>query len=303
MRILHDFNENIQENTAVTIGKFDGLHTGHELLMGKLIEQKGLSSFVFSFVESPKVTLDQANDKKLITNAERIYSLEKQGISYLMLCEFSDIMSIEPEEFIKALVLRFHMKYLVCGDDFHFGRYGKGDCALLSELSVKYQFDLEVVKKIADEGREISSTYVREEIAKGHIAHANSLLGYSYFVHGQIVHGNHIGSSIGIPTINIIPSVEKLLPKFGVYVTEVEILNRKYHGVTNVGIKPTISGDNPVGIETHILDFREDVYDKDAKITFLEFLRDEMKFPNVEALQEQMRLDKKKAREYFLSNN
>ncbi len=300
MIILQDFNEGIQVNTAVTIGKFDGLHTGHELLMSKILEQDGLESFVFSFVESPNVVLNQSNEKKLITNEERIYSLDRQGISYLMLCEFSQIMSLEPEDFIEILVERFHMKYLVCGDDFHFGKYGKGDCDLLKELSLKYHFTLEVVKKISDGEREISSTYVREEIAKGNVAHANELLGYPYFIHGRIVHGNHIGTTIGIPTINMIPSEEKFLPKFGVYVTEVEIDHRTYHGVTNIGVKPTVSGENKVGVETNILDFREDAYEKEAKVTFLEFLRDEKKFSTVEELQEQMRKDKRRAREYFV---
>ena len=128
---------------------------------------------------------------------------------------------------------------------------------------------------------------------------ANKLLGYPYFVSGEVKHGNRIGRTIGFPTINLIPPTNKLLPAFGVYITKVTIDGIVYHGITNVGCKPTIEGDNPIGIETHIFDFNQDVYDKIVIVTFIKKIREERKFSNIEKLLEQMRLDVNEARYYF----
>ena len=124
-------------------------------------------------------------------------------------------------------------------------------------------------------------------------------MGYPYFVSGQVKHGKQIGRTIGFPTVNLIPPQNKLLPKYGVYITKVTIDGIVYHGITNVGCKPTIEGENPVGIETHILDFKQDVYDKVIIITFIKKIREEQKFSNLESLLEQIRLDVNEARYYF----
>lgn len=295
-------NETISENTAVTVGKFDGIHKGHELLTEKLRGQKekGLASCVLTFDVSPRIRLKKDMTKLLITNAERAHILEEEKIDYLAQCSFEkEIMQLEPEEFIRLLVENFHMKYLVCGTDFSFGRMGRGNAKMLEELSKTYGFTLEVVEKLQKDHRDISSTYVREEIAAGNIEKGNELLGYEYFVWGEIVHGYHLGSKMGMPTINLIPPEDKLLPKNGVYVTKIEIEHHIYHGVTNVGVKPTVTGENQMGIETHILDFDQDVYEKDARVVFLSHIRDEKKFDSVEELFSQMERDKKTALSYF----
>ena len=285
----------------MTVGKFDGIHKGHDILTRHLLQQEqcGLRSVVVTFDISPRIHLKKDSQKQLITNDERKNLLEKQGISYLAECPFEDIMPLEPEDFIRCLVERYHMKYLVCGTDFRFGKQGRGDVKLLKELSADLGFELEVVEKLKSGEREISSTFVREEIAKGNVAKGNQLLGYEYFIWGRVVHGNHIGTKIGIPTINLIPPEDKLLPKNGVYITRVEIEYRTYHGVTNVGVKPTIHGERQVGVETHILDFDEDIYERQVCVTFLEHIRDEMKFSSVDELKKQMQQDKKVAYNFF----
>ena len=301
MKILTSLDYTIEEPTAVTVGKFDGIHKGHDLLTERLLQQeeRGLRSLVVTFDVSPRLRLNKDMEKQLITNEERKSLLQKQGISYLAECSFEDIMPLEPEEFISLLVERYRMKYLVCGTDFRFGKKGRGDVHLLEELSLSLGFELEVVEKLKSGERDISSTYVREEIAKGNVAKGNRLLGYEYFIWGTVVHGNHLGSKIGIPTINLIPPADKLLPKNGVYITRVEVDHRIYHGVTNVGVKPTICGERRVGVETHILDFDEDIYERQVCVTFLEHIRDEIKFSSVDELKMQMQQDKKLAYHFF----
>lgn len=301
MKILTSLDCTIEEQTAVTVGKFDGIHKGHDILTKHLLlqEERGLRSLVLTFDVSPRLRLKKDMEKQLITNEERKNLLEKQGISYLAECSFEEIMPLEPEDFIERLVQQYHMKYLVCGTDFHFGKQGRGDVKLLERLSASMGFELEVVEKLKSGERDISSTFVREEIAKGNVAKGNQLLGYEYFIWGTVVHGRHLGTKIGIPTINMIPPEDKLLPKNGVYITKVEIDHRTYHGVTNVGVKPTIEGHRQVGVETHIMDFDEDVYERQVCVTFLEHIRDEMKFASVDELKKQMHRDKKVAYNYF----
>lgn len=296
------YNSNIQEDTAIAVGKFDGLHKGHELLMQKIIaqEQKGLRSLVVTFDTSPRIQLQKDMTKVLITNEERMELLRHEGISYLAQCPFEEeIKDLEPERFIELLMTELHMKYLVCGTDFRFGNRGRGDIDLLRELSERYDFRLEILSKLQFEQRDISSTFVREEIAAGRVAEGANLLGYPYFIWGTVVHGNHLGRKLGMPTINLYPPEDKLLPANGVYVTKIEIDHHRYHGITNVGVKPTVGDQNRMGIETHILDFQQDVYEKSAKIIFLEHLRAEQKFSSVEELRRQMSLDKKAAITYL----
>jgi riboflavin kinase/FMN adenylyltransferase len=208
-------------------------------------------------------------------------------------------MQTDADSFIKLLVTNLNMKYMVVGSDFTFGYKGAGNVALLTELSKKYGFELKIIEKIQKNNRDISSTYIREELKEGHIESVNDMLGYEYFVWGEVVHGAHLGTKIGIPTINITPEASKLVPKFGVYVTTIDFDGRLYHGVTNVGTKPSVSDKNIVGIETHILDYNGDLYGKFVKVIFQAFLRPEMKFNSVEELKEQMSKDKIVAKDFF----
>lgn len=291
--------------TAVTVGKFDGLHRGHELLMEKLLAKRaqGLAPTVVTFAVSPRLELGKDTVQSLITNEERRWILEQEEIAYLVELPFNkEIMQMSPEDFIRLLVEKAHMKYMTAGKDFHFGYQGKGDVNLLERLAQEFGFTLEIIDKIREDERDISSTFIREEILEGHVEKASSLLGYDYFLWGEVVHGNHLGGRLGIPTINMVPSPGKLLPKFGVYVTRVVIGKRIYAGVTNVGCKPTIDGSFQPGAETHILDFHGDIYHEMVKIVFLDFLRCEQKFDSLDALKRQMNADIGRARRYFGEN-
>lgn len=292
----------IEEPTVISLGKFDGIHRGHELLLEQLLKKKkeGLATVIFTFDIPPKKKLEEEDVKVLTTNEEKMHMFDTFGIDYLIECPFTqEVMLMEPEDFIRMLVSKLSVKCIVAGEDFCFGHNRRGNYKMLQRYAELLSYEAIILPKMKEDARDISSTYVREEIAAGRIEKANKLLGYSYFVSGIVEHGNRLGRTIGFPTINIIPSANKLLPDFGVYITKVTIDGESYQGVTNVGCKPTIEGKNPIGIETYILDFNQDVYGKNACVTFLKKIRNECKFPNIEALSEQMRIDVNKAKDYF----
>lgn len=295
-----DFN--IEENTVLSLGKFDGVHRGHDLLLENLFQKKkeGLSAAIFTFNIPPRQNVEHAMQHVLTTNEEKMHLLEQLGVDYLIECPFTrEIMCMEAQDFVRKIVRELHVKCFVVGDDFHFGHNRCGDYHMLRDMAEELGYEVIVVKKIKEDERDISSTFVREEVELGHIEKANHLLGYPYFVCGEVEHGKEIGRTIGIPTINLLPPKEKLLPPFGVYVSKVLIDGKEYHGVTNVGRKPTIAGENPVGVETHILDVAQDLYGKEVKVEFLKFVRPEQKFDSVESLKNQMQQDVATAKRYF----
>ncbi len=295
-----DFN--IEENTVLSLGKFDGVHRGHDLLLENLFQKKkeGLSAAIFTFNIPPRQNVEHAMQHVLTTNEEKMHLLEQLGVDYLIECPFTrEIMCMEAQDFVRKIVKELHVKCFVVGDDFHFGHNRCGDYHMLRDMAEELGYEVIVVKKIKEDERDISSTFVREEVELGHIEKANHLLGYPYFVCGKVEHGKEIGRTIGIPTINLLPPKEKLLPPFGVYVSKVLIDGKEYHGVTNVGRKPTIAGENPVGVETHILDMAQDLYGKEVKVEFLKFVRPEQKFDSVESLKNQMQQDVATAERFF----
>ena len=292
----------IKEPTVISLGKFDGIHRGHELLLEQLMKKKreGYKAVIFTFDIPPKKALDAEEVRVLTTNEEKMHMFDSFGIDYLIECPFTpEVMNMEPEVFIEMLVKNLSVKYIVAGEDFCFGRNRRGDYRMLQEYAAQLSYEAIILPKMKEDKGDISSSYAREEIIAGRIEMANKLLGYPYFVSGKVKHGNKIGRTIGFPTINLIPPENKLLPSYGVYITKVTIEGIVYHGVTNVGCKPTIEGENPVGIETYILDFNQDIYDKVVMVTFIKKLREERKFSNLEKLLEQMRLDVNEAKYYF----
>ena len=303
MEYIHSlFNTTIKEPTAITVGKFDGIHKGHHLLTSDIIskESSGLKSCMITFTNSPRIALTYDKSPTLITNKERVFMLDNNGLDYLIECPFDkQLMETDARSFIAYLVNNLNMKYMVAGSDFTFGYKGAGNVEMLRELSKEMGFELRIIDKIKLNDRDISSTYIREELKLGHIDTVNEMLGYEYFVWGEVVHGAHLGHTIGIPTINIMPEASKLVPKFGVYVTTIDFDGRIYHGVTNVGTKPSVSDENIVGIETHILDYNGDLYGKFVRVTFVSFLRPEMKFNSIDELKAQMSRDKVTAKDFF----
>lgn len=301
---LEDFD--LQCNTAITIGKFDGLHRGHKILCENLFsyEKKGLKSLLISFVDSKDNSVNKTSSKQIVTPEERRLLVKESGISIFVECLFDEkLMKTSPRDFILKLVNDLHMKCLVVGTDFRFGYKGKGDIVLLREYASEFGFELKVINKLKEDNVDISSSRIRDEISKGNITKANLLMGRNYFIYGEVVYGRQIGRKIDFPTINIIPSEKKLIPANGVYITVVQIDDRIYQGITNVGIKPTFDDDNTLSIETHIFNFDSNVYGKEVKVVFLQEMRKEIKFSSAEELKEQLRKDKNKGMDFFANEH
>lgn len=291
--------------SVLSLGKFDGLHRGHELLMSYMQQKKqqeqGLKAVVFTFDIPPRERVQDIQSQVLTTGAEKERLFRDAGIDYVIECPFTkQIMCMEPETFIHEIVTACHVKYMVVGTDFRFGHRRRGDYRMLKEFAAQYGYEVKVVDKIQEDNRDISSTFVREELMAGNIEKANELLGYPFFVEGCVVHGRQMGKRVlNIPTINLLPPEDKLLPPFGVYISETEWNGRNYPGITNVGRKPTVEGENPIGVETHLFDVSEDLYGEKVRVSFLKHVRPEQRFPSLEALKEQMRHDIEYAKVYF----
>lgn len=296
MRYYNKLEDIVQnEPTVVTLGKFDGIHRGHQKLLDavhKEAKSRGLQTALFTFDISPQTMIGISKYRVIMTNDEKRDLAQSFGIDIMIECPFTEeLRNMEAEDFVeKILVGRLNAKAIVIGDDFGFGKGRKGTPEFLKEKAGKYGFTVDVIEKEKDGDRDISSTYVREELVLGHIEKANGLLGYEFFVKGEVVHGMHIGTGLGFPTINMIPDKEKILPPNGVYATVTDIDGESYRSITNIGIKPTVEGKN-LGVETFIYDFEGSLYGKKAYVKLLRFIRPEKKFSSVEELKKQVDRD------------
>lgn len=281
-------------NSAVTLGKFDGIHRGHRKLMEKILEQKketGAQAVVLAFVSDRKTVL---------TNSERRDFLEHMGADILLECPLTGaIRHMKAETFIRqVLVGALQASFVTVGEDFRFGFERKGTPELLKKYGGKYGFEVEILSKEMDGSRKISSTYIREELAKGNMEKVSSLLGFDYFVSGIVEHGRGMGHREFFPTANLIPMPEKLLPPNGVYITLSSFGQEIYPGITNVGYKPTV-GENFIGVESYLFDCEKNLYGKNCTVEFRKFLRKEQRFSSYEALKEQIQKDIRMGEEYF----
>ena len=288
--------------SSVTLGKFDGLHRGHQKLINLIRREQGEKnrSVIFTFDVSPRSYILHSPPKYLLTYEERRELAENLGVDILAECPFTEaLMHMEQEECVKEYMAeRLHARYLAVGPDFRFGYQRRGTPELLKELGRTYGFRTEIVEKEKYKGRDISSTFVREELEKGHIEEVNQLLGYTYFTKGEIVHGRQLGRTIGIPTANLIPPVIKKLPPNGVYITESLIQGKTYQGITNIGYKPTVK-ENFLGVETYLFSCNADLYGQEAEVRFYRYLRPEIKFSSLEELKCQMLKDIEEGKSYF----
>lgn len=284
----------VQEDSAVSLGKFNGVHRGHQKLLHKVLDYKsqGYGAAVFA--------LQNQKAPALLTNIEKRALLEKMGMDYLIDCPFvPEISNMEPEEFVKKILVgKLHAKYIVVGEDFRFGHNRAGDVTMLRELENVYGFHVDIMEKECDCQGKISSTRVRQELERGNMEQVNELLGYNYYVFGEVLHGRALGRTLGMPTTNLVPSTKKLLPPNGVYFSVTEIRGKKYPGVTNIGYKPTV-GEKFRGVETYLFDFDGDLYGMDIKVQLLHYRRQEKKFLSVDELKEEMHRDIEAGKEYF----
>ena len=282
------------ERTAVTLGKFDSLHRGHQKLIQSVQEfahKEQVKSVVFAF---------DINKETLLTNKERREHLET-CVDCMIQCPFTrDIREMEPEVFIeKILTEKLHAAYVVVGTDFHFGYKKRGDVKMLAQFASKYNYQLNVLDKELFQDREISSTYVREALKGGQVELANQLLGYPYHMSGVVKHGKRLGRTLGFPTMNIVPEDRKIFPRFGVYACRVWMDGKCFHGIGNVGVKPTVTDEMRPLLEVFAFDYKGDAYGKNITVQFCVFERPEEKFNSVEELKRQIDEDVIFGKEYF----
>lgn len=283
------------QRTAVTLGKFDGLHRGHQKLIHKvssLKEQYGVKTVVFAFDMIPLYERLGLPRDGIMSNEERRRLLDGQ-VDVLLECPFTEeICHTQAEAFIEEVIAgTFHARYVVVGTDFRFGYEHRGDVRMLAEFAKRLGYELFVEEKENYGQREISSTYVKEELKRGNMEAVNNMLGYSYTIAGKVEYGMQFRRTLGFPTINVHPAKEKLLPPNGVYITSVKIDGIWYDGIGNLGVKPTITDGKQMLMESHLFGYDGDAYGKDVEIRLHEFHRPEEKFTSVEAMREQIQAD------------
>lgn len=292
---ITNYSEYLPVQTAVTIGKFDGFHLGHQSLLSAVLreKEKGLASCVISF--STAVDMER---NAIYTKEEQRKLCESLGIDILVEYPLDEtIREMSAEQFVAEILCdRLQARVVVTGEDFRFGKGRSGDVALLRALEDTYGYRTIAVPKVEDSEIRISSTGIRKLLAEGNISEANRMLGRPYAVFGEVLHGKKLGRTLGFPTMNLIPSVEKLLPAYGVYVTKTMVDGQWFDGITNIGLRPTVDSDKQVSVETHLFDYDKDLYGKQVEVRFLNFLRPEKKFPDVESLKAAMREDFIKAK-------
>lgn len=306
MQIIRQTTEfHIEEKTAAAIGKFDGIHKGHEKLLEKIMMQKekGLKTVIFTFDPLPAILFGQTQIKELTTRQEKEEIFERMGVDILIEFPLTEsTASMSPENFIEEiLVQKMNTAYVAAGTDLSFGYKGKGDAALLKNLSGKFNFCVEIIEKVCHNKREISSSYIREEIEKGNMENAAALIGNAYSISGIVEHGNQLGRTLSMPTVNLLPDERKLLPPYGVYFSRINMDGKFYCGVTNIGSKPTVSNENRPGVETYIFGFEEEIYDKKITVYLDHYRRPEKKFAGIEQLRAQLMEDKKAGRDYYFN--
>ncbi|MCS4486302.1 bifunctional riboflavin kinase/FAD synthetase [Staphylococcus americanisciuri] len=303
--IKHD--QYIQEDIAIALGFFDGLHRGHRALFQRLNEvaaERDLKKAVMTFDPHPSVVLNpkQKRTTYLTPLDDKIELLRAEGIDYCLVINFSSrFAEVTPEDFIRDYLVNNHVKVAVAGFDFTFGKYGKGNMAMLQEHTDK--IECITVGKQDLKGEKISTTAIRRNLRQGKLAEVNEALGYRYQVKGTVVQGEKRGRTIGFPTANIQLSDDYVLPAKGVYAVSLKIGtgDKVYRGVCNVGVKPTFHDDLPqIVIEVNIFDFEENIYGERVIVTWHHYIRPEMKFNGIDPLVAQINQDKERAK-YLLA--
>jgi len=286
------------KKTTITIGTFDGVHLGHKSILEKIKNatlENIYESVVLTFFPHPRMVLQQDSSIKLLnTIDEKATLLEKFGIDNLIIHPFDEAFSnLSAEEFVKdILVDKLNIHKIIIGHDHRFGKNRSANINDLISFGKKYGFEVEQISAKEIDEIAISSTKIRKALLDGNIKLANEYLGCPYFISGKVVSGKKIGRTIGFPTANIqINESYKLLPKNGVYIVSSEIKNVLHFGMMNIGNNPTL-GDNEQSIEVHFFDLKEDIYNENLQIAFLENIREEHKFNSLTALQAQLEKDK-----------
>ncbi len=286
---------------ALTIGMFDGVHRGHQLLISRVRargRELGVPAAAFTFRVHPLTLLAPPYAPPLLSDpAEKAALLARHGLDFALMLDFTPAFAaLSARQFIDEILLRRgRVRFLACGDDFRFGHLGAGDVALLRTVADAGAFELEVLPALLEDGAPIRSTRIRQSLLDGHLESANLMLGRPYTLAGRVVSGDRRGRTIGYPTANIEPPPGRLVPAHGVYAVRVALGDRHWGAMLNIGVRPTFSGARRT-IEAFLFDFEGDLYDHDLALTFVARVREERRFESVESLVRQLTLDEQACR-------
>ena len=304
---LHNLNTKKDfkiKDLCLCIGNFDGIHLGHQILIKKIINNAKSSNFksaVMTFVPHPKIYFNRTNDNfNIVTNDNKKKFLKLLGVENYIEYKFNKTLSsLNAKSFIeKILVKQLHIKKIVVGKDFRFGKNRAGDTTLLKKLSRKFGYKLSIIGDVKSKktNTKFSSSAIRRNIHQGLFEKVSQALGRNWFMEGKIIKGNQKARLINFPTANMKPG-NHILPKKGVYCVNVKFRGNFYKGVANFGERPTVNGVNLL-LETHIFEFNKNIYGKELTVEFLTFIRPEKKFKDFKSLTNQIKKDVIKAKKY-----
>ena len=286
-----------QNESVVTIGVYDGVHRGHQVLIERLVQRahsRGLQAVALSFHPHPDKILKQAPKRYYLTTPDkRADLLQKLGVDLVITHPFDEeSRHLSAQQFVEQLVEKLKLKDLWVGSDFALGYQREGTVDYLRNLGQVFGFDLTAVEPIADEtcGGVFSSSRIRDLLSLGAIQAANDMLGRAYSLAGTIVHGQHRGRAIGVPTANLEPWDEQVVPANGVYAGWATLAGERFMTATNIGVRPTF-GEARLSVEAHLLDFERDIYGEQLELTFAKRLRPERKFDDQDDLVNQIQRD------------
>ncbi|MDQ1587723.1 MAG: riboflavin kinase / adenylyltransferase [Microbacteriaceae bacterium] len=289
--------------SAVTVGKFDGVHAGHRAVIGTLkqvAEDRGLVSTVITFDRHPlQLLAPEKCPPSLVGLDQKLDLLAEVGLDAALVLTFDrSIADLDPEEFVRRILVdAVHARVVLVGRDFRFGSGGAGTVETLRQLGATYGFSVEIIDDVQPEnGRRVSSTWIRELLADGDVSHAADLLGHVPVVRGTVVHGAKRGRQLGFPTANLSPESEGLIPADGVYAGWLTDGGERYPAAISVGNNPTFDGVPQKQVEAYVLDRELDLYDHRVEIAFVERIRGMVAFAGIEPLIEQMRDDIERVR-------
>ncbi|MCD8329175.1 MAG: bifunctional riboflavin kinase/FAD synthetase [Lachnospiraceae bacterium] len=306
MFYIHDTGKIRQDRPSiVTIGKFDGFHRGHQKILKEAAADRmgERQVVVFTFSRSPQMVLAGREGTSLNTRREKLALAERFGADGVIEYPFTEeVRHMSAERFLREILVdQLQACEIVAGPDCCFGYERQGDVAFLEAKARELGFSLHIVEKERYDGAVISSSRIRESLARGDVENAAAMLGYPFGYESEIVHGRRLGRTLGFPTINQAIPAGKLVPALGVYAAEILLDGQRFRGIANVGVKPTVSGGDgrSAGVETSIFDFHEDVYGRRVRVELKHFVRSERRFSSLEALRAQVERDKEIVREYW----
>lgn len=289
------------DNTCVAFGQFDGLHRGHRAVIDKLVEQEGknLTSVLLSFDYNP--TNIFGVNKVIYTEEEKEFILSEDSPQVMVSYPFtSEIGDMEPDVFIKnILVDKLGVKVVVAGENCKFAKDCSGDIDTLKHFSSIYGYDVVCVKTIKENGQAITTNVIRNAFDEGLLDEANKLLGHTFTMIGEVVHGKALGRTVGMPTANLGVPENKIMPNNGVYATLSEIDDKFVQGLTNIGQRPSVDDHSYVTIETFLLDFSQNIYGKKLALEIHSYIRGVVKFNNIEEVKIQVDKDIQSIRAYL----